>query len=31
MVGILMMQVRPYNRLNIRLDTQGLAMQAITD
>jgi CubicO group peptidase (beta-lactamase class C family) len=31
MVGIFMMQLRPYSHLNIRLDTQGLATQAIVD
>jgi CubicO group peptidase (beta-lactamase class C family) len=31
MIGIFMMQIRPYNHLNIRLDTQGLATQAIVD
>jgi CubicO group peptidase (beta-lactamase class C family) len=31
MIGIFMMQIRPYNHLNIRLDSQGLATQAITD
>src|SRR5712692_5174835 len=31
MIGILMIQVRPYNHLNIRQEFQTLAMQAIAD
>jgi CubicO group peptidase (beta-lactamase class C family) len=29
MIGILMMQLRPYSHLNIRLDFQNLATQAV--
>jgi hypothetical protein len=31
MIGILMIQVRPYNHLNIRQEFQTLAMQAVAD
>jgi hypothetical protein len=31
MIGILMVQMREFNHLNIRPDLQGMAMQAVVD